>query len=97
MKSAMKNDDCGCLVLRTLRGSEYLSGFESFDCGQRFLPYFSLLATKAFPLSRKQADFILARLDYDIRIKLDFLLYPRIEEAPSILSLEHSPIGGVIL
>lgn len=97
MKTAMKSDDVGCLVLRTLRGSEYLSGFETYDCGLRFLPYFSLLATQAFPLSRKQADFLLAHLDYDIRIKLDFLLYPRIEESPDIFVLEHSPIGGVIL
>lgn len=97
MKTAMKSDVVGCLVYRTHRGNEYLCGFETFDCGNRFLPYFSLSASSAFPLSRPQADFILARLDYDIRVRLDFTLYPRVEGSPDIFALEHSPIGGVIL
>lgn len=92
----MKNDDVGCLIYPSGRGTQYLTGFDAFDFGAVLLPYFVLYPSGAFPLTRKQADFVLSRVDFDIRKRLKFAPYPKLDCAPDIFSLEHSPIGGVI-
>lgn len=92
----MKKNEVGCLIFQSVRGTQYLAGFESFDFGTALIPYFSLIPGQAFPLTSLQADFILGRVDFDIRKRLKFALYPRQDLAPDIFDLVHSPIGGVI-
>ena len=92
----MRKNEVGCLLFRSARGIHYFAGFKCFDYGESFIPYFSLNASQAFPLTDAQADHILGRLDFDVRKRLKFALYPRQDMAPNIFELEHSPIGGVI-
>ncbi len=92
----MKKNEVGCLIYPTVRGIQYLAGFESFYYGHELIPYFSLLPHQAFPCTRDQANFILSRLDFDMRKRMSFSLYPKQGHQPDIFDLEHSPIGGVI-
>lgn len=92
----MKKNEVGCLIYPSCRGIQYLAGFESFDFASALVPYFSLTPSCAFPLTDKQADFVLSRIDFDIRKRLKFALYPKQDCAPDIFELEHSPLGGVI-
>lgn len=88
----MKNEIVGCLVFPRPRGISYLCGFDSFDYGALLLPYFSEIPGNAYPLTDKQADFVLARIDFDIRKRLKFAPFPKADLAPDLFSLANSPI-----
>lgn len=90
----MKSEVVGCLGFPSPRGMRYLVGFDSFDYGTMLLPYFAESPSMAFPLTHKQADFVLSRIDFDVRKRLKFISFPRADFEPDLLTLEHSPIGG---
>lgn len=87
-----KDDVVGCLVFRAPRGIQYMVGFDTYDFGAVLLPYFAEKASMAFPLTRMQANFVLSRMDFDIRKRLSFAPYPKADLAPDLFSLENSPI-----
>lgn len=75
----MKEPEIVCLCQRTLRGLQYLGGFESTMYGRTYIPYFSYAPSCAIPLSPATADFILSRLEYDCRKYLYIMPYPKID------------------
>lgn len=73
----MKQSGLCCLIYHSLRGTEYLAGFETCCFGTRALGYYDKRRSCALPLLREQAEQLLALFDYDERKRLNIISYPR--------------------
>lgn len=73
----VKKNDIVCLCVQMVRGLAYLSGFESCLYGMTYLPYTSMTASQALPLSHATAEYILGKFEYDVRKNFCIRPYPK--------------------
>lgn len=83
----MKKHDIVCLCTQMVRGTQYLSGFESTLYGDLYLPYLTQKPSQALPLSPATAEFLLYRFEFDIRKNFHVVAYPKQDLVNNFLDL----------